>query len=396
MFCIPYLLQFKMDMACEEVVAGPMTAIGFEGFEKRLEIEFFASSFFTESEGRGLRALTRTQLDEMLNAAECKIVSELSNEHFDSYLLSESSLFVYPFKIILKTCGTTKLLLSIPPILSNATSLSLSVKNVKYTRGTFIHPGAQQFPHRSFSEEVSYLDKYFAALGSGGMAYVMGNSGTFYNWHVYSASSDDFASEGGASSPVLTLEMCMTQLDRNCASLFYKHHSNSAAEMTLNSGISKILPQAKVSDLEFDPCGYSMNSIEGPALSTIHVTPEDGFSYASFEAMGYDPKDCDLQALVERVLSCFKPMVFSIAVHVNAGACQSSWTKPICPQGYTCEMIAQQELTKKGSVIYCSYRIANTESKLVSVTQEEEREGNNYLRVKKKAKKHIECDAPKD
>ncbi len=127
--------------------------------------------------------------------------------------------------------------------------------------------------------------------------------------------------------------------------------------MTLHSGISKILPQAKVFDLEFDPCNYSMHSIEGPALSTIHVTPEDSFNYASFGAMGYDPKDYDLQALVERVLSCFKRMVFSIAVHVNAGTCQSSWTKPICLQGYTYELIAQQELTKKGSVIYCTYRI---------------------------------------
>jgi S-adenosylmethionine decarboxylase len=192
-----------MDMVCEETVA-PMTAIGFEGFEKRLEIEFFASSFFTESEGRGLRALTRAQLDEMLKAAECTIVSELSNEHFDSYVLSESSLFVYPFKIILKTCGTTKLLLSIPLILSNASSLSLSVKNVKYTRGTFIFPGAQSFPHRSFSEEISYLDKYFGTLGSGGMAYVMGHSGTSYNWHIYSASADDFTSEG-TSDPIFTL-----------------------------------------------------------------------------------------------------------------------------------------------------------------------------------------------
>jgi S-adenosylmethionine decarboxylase len=25
----------------------------------------------------------------------------------------------------------------------------------------------------------------------------------------------------------------------------------------------------------FDPCGYSINAIEGAAISTIHVTPED-------------------------------------------------------------------------------------------------------------------------
>lgn len=394
-----------MGVTCEETVA-PITSIGFEGFEKRLEIEFFASSFFTESEGRGLRALTRAQLDEMLKAAECTIVSELSNEHFDSYVLSESSLFVYPFKIILKTCGTTKLLLSIPLILSNASILSLCVKNVKYTRGTFIFPGAQSFPHRSFSEEVSYLDKYFGTLGSGGMAYVMGNSGTSYNWHIYSASADDFSSEG-TSDPVFTLEMCMTQLDRKRASLFYKDQFNSAAEMTLKSGISKILPQSKICDFEFDPCGYSMNSIEGPALSTIHVTPEDGFSYASFEAMGYHPKDCDLEALVERVLSCFRPMIFSIAVHVNAGACLTSWTKPVCPQGYTCEMTSQQVLTGKSSAVYYTYRMANADSPRSTLPSfaweeesefawEEESEENDYLPVKKSGKKHIGCDSLQD
>jgi S-adenosylmethionine decarboxylase len=85
--------------------------------------------------------LTRDELDEMLDATQCTIVSELSNEHLDSYVLSESSLFFYLYKFVLKTCGTTKLLLSIPLILKNASKLSLSVKNVKYTRGTFIFAG---------------------------------------------------------------------------------------------------------------------------------------------------------------------------------------------------------------------------------------------------------------
>jgi len=125
-----------------------------------------------------------------------------------------------------------------------------------------------------------------------------------------------------------------------------------------------------------------MNSIEGPALSTIHVTPEDGFSYASFEAMGYHPRNCDLEALVERVLSCFSPIIFSIAVHVNSGACQSSWTKPIWPQGYTCEMTSQQELTGKSSVVYYNYRMGHAESPrstLPAFDWEEESEENDYL-----------------
>ncbi|KAF3785575.1 hypothetical protein EJ110_NYTH27446 [Nymphaea thermarum] len=85
-----------------------MAAIGFEGYEKRLEIVFCKPSIFPE--GKGLRALSRPQIDELLSAAECTIVDNLSNSVMDSYVLSESSLFIHPYKIIMKTCGNTKLL----------------------------------------------------------------------------------------------------------------------------------------------------------------------------------------------------------------------------------------------------------------------------------------------
>jgi S-adenosylmethionine decarboxylase len=194
------------------------------------------------------------------------------------------------------------------------------------------------------------LDKYFGKLGSGGKAYMMGDSGKVYNWHVYSASAEDASFEGN-SPPVYTLEMCMTEMDHKQASVFYKDTSKSSVEMTLNSGISDILPESKICDFQFDPCGYSMNALEGATISTIHVTPEDGFSYSSFEAMGYNPKDCDLEALVERVLSCFRPMVFSISVHVSVDNGHSSWTKPVFPQGYICDMTSHEELRER-AVLY--------------------------------------------
>ena len=91
-----------------------MAATGFEGYEKRLEVSFFTPSGFADPEGQGLRILSRSQINSVLDAAQCTIVDQLSNEAFDSYVLSESSLFVYPYSIVIKTCGTTKLLKSIP------------------------------------------------------------------------------------------------------------------------------------------------------------------------------------------------------------------------------------------------------------------------------------------
>lgn len=93
-----------VDAMINEVLPAP----GFEGFEKRLEVEFSAASAACSS--RGLRDMPREKIDELLTLAECTIVSQLSNELFDSYVLSESSLFIHPFKMVIKTCGTTALL----------------------------------------------------------------------------------------------------------------------------------------------------------------------------------------------------------------------------------------------------------------------------------------------
>ncbi|RDX90777.1 S-adenosylmethionine decarboxylase proenzyme, partial [Mucuna pruriens] len=325
-----------------------VSAIGFEGYEKRLEISFFQPGLFADPNGRGLRALTKSQLDEILTAAACTIVSSLSNDEVDSYVLSESSLFVYAYKIIIKTCGTTKLLLAIPPILKFSEMLSLKVRTVTYTRGSFIFPGAQPYPHRNFSEEVSTLDGYFGKLRSGSMAYVMGGPDKAQKWHVYSASDDSVLSSGN----VYTLEMCMTGLDREKSLVFYKEQSASAAIMTVNSGIRRILPDSEICDFDFEPCGYSMNSVEGAAVSTIHVTPEDGFSYASFETVGYDLKLVNLTKLVERVLACFLPTEFSVAVHVD-GACKSfEQTCFLDVKGYCREERIHEGLGMGGSVFY--------------------------------------------
>ncbi|XP_044478982.1 S-adenosylmethionine decarboxylase proenzyme-like [Mangifera indica] len=338
----------------------PVSAIGFEGFEKRLEVSFFEPGVFADPEGAGFRSFSRDQLDEILKSAACTIVSSLSNEFLDSYVLSESSLFVYPYKVIIKTCGTTKLLLSIPAILKLADSLSLKVQSVRYTRGSFIFPGAQPFPHRSFSEEVAVLDGYFSKFGLDSTAYVMGkpDPDNTKKWHVYSASAE----LGKRLDPVYTLEMCMTSLDKKRASVFYKTEASSAALMTDDSGIRKIFPKSEICDFEFDPCGYSMNSIEGDAISTIHVTPEDGFSYASFESVGYDFEVVKLVPMLERVLACFEPAEFSISLHSNVVGEELAAKFPVDLKGYAIGEQSFEVLGNGGSLVYYSFIRAHDSS----------------------------------
>jgi S-adenosylmethionine decarboxylase len=326
------------------------SAIGFEGYEKRLEITFFENGVFSDPAGLGLRALSRDQIDEILKPAECTIVDSLSNECVDSYVLSESSLFIYAYKLIIKTCGTTKLLLSIPAILKLADGLNIAVKSVRYTRGSFIFPGAQSFPHRSFSEEVTVLDNYFGKLGAGSQAYMMGDANKSQIWHIYSASAKLDASP----EAVYGLEMCMTGLDKEKASVFFKTDNSSAASMTKDSGIRKILPKSDICDFEFEPCGYSMNGIEGNAISTIHVTPEDGFSYASFEAVGYDYEEKSFNELVERVLACFYPAEFSVALHIDMNG-EKLDKFPLEVKGYNCGERSNEVLVEGGAVVYRTF-----------------------------------------
>uniref|UniRef100_A0ACD5YVT4 Uncharacterized protein n=1 Tax=Avena sativa TaxID=4498 RepID=A0ACD5YVT4_AVESA len=333
----------------------PVSAIGFEGYEKRLEVTFSEASVFTDPKGKGLRALSRAQIDSVLDLAKCTIVSELSNKDFDSYVLSESSLFVYPYKVVIKTCGTTKLLLAIPRILELAEELSLPLAAVKYSRGTFIFPEAQPSPHKNFSDEVAFLNGYFGGLKSGGNAYVIGDPAKpGQNWHVYYATQKP-------EQPVVNLEMCMTGLDKKKASVFFKTsadgHTSCAKEMTKLSGICDIIPEMEICDFDFEPCGYSMNAIHGSAFSTIHVTPEDGFSYASYEVMGLDPASMSYGDLVKRVLRSFGPSDFSVAVTIFGGCGHAgTWGEKLdVGAAYDSTNMVEQELPSGGLLIYQSF-----------------------------------------
>ncbi|KMZ64620.1 Adenosylmethionine decarboxylase [Zostera marina] len=332
--------------------------IGFEGFEKRLEIMFSCASLQFSNQKQGLRALSRAQIDSVLDLAKCTIVSQLSNEEFDSYVLSESSLFIYPLRIILKTCGTTELLLSIPRILELSSELSLSVHSAKYSRGSFIFPSAQPAPYHSFNDEVSVLDGFFGNLSSGGNAHVVGDP---YipnrNWHIYYVTAEPVTEQ----SSLVTLEMCMTGLDSDLATVFFKKppiddNDSSSKEMTKLSGISKIIPEMEICDFEFEPCGYSMNALNDGAFSTIHVSPENGSSYASYEVMGFDPLKQDPTALIKRVLRCFAPTSFSIAVTIFGNRLKAgSWANELHVKGYALADVVIQDLSGSSLLVYQTF-----------------------------------------
>lgn len=113
--------------------------MSFEGSEKRLEIDFSMNA----ASPLGLRQISRTCLDEWMHHTHCIIISSSHLSEFDAYVLSESSLFITPGMVILKTCGTTRILDGLSMFLTVAANLGMQPKRVKYSRASFLFPDAQ-------------------------------------------------------------------------------------------------------------------------------------------------------------------------------------------------------------------------------------------------------------
>jgi len=209
----------------------------------------------------------------MLDLVHCKVLSIIDSDHVDAYLLSESSMFVFPHKLVLKTCGITTLLCGIhrmleiaaisagfphtPPHPERGLSAAAAPYRVFYSRKNFLYPDQQRGPHRSWRDEVRMLDRLFR----GGSAYMIGKMNGEH-WYLYITEPDtrltppatpeheredakatetrvldlperlvDMSmTEKGKDAHDETLEVLMSDLDEENAKQFYLEHATSVAE----------------------------------------------------------------------------------------------------------------------------------------------------------------------
>jgi len=317
---------------------GGVTVTGFEGPEKRLEVDFKKNVDRPD----GLRAINKESWQEMLNLASCTIISQTSNEYFDSYVLSESSLFVYPYKMMIKTCGTTTLLKTIPKLLEYAKTCELEVELVMYSRKNFLFPEAQQFPHNDWKLELEYLDNFFE-----GHSYVLGPV-TNDHWYLYLA---DYSDNTVESSKEQTLEIMMHNLDRNAAFNFYRKEGTEDKDKF--PGVAELITGQETDEFNFTPCGYSMNGLRDQVYSTIHVTPEPHCSYASFETNLSLPS---YRSLISSVFDIFQPGTVTLTLFSEkANPMPSQRALEMEIPGYALVYKTVSELGCNRDVILCSY-----------------------------------------
>lgn len=259
----------------------------FEGPEKKLEL-------VVTPEFGSLRALGEGVWHKVVEAAGARILSAMRNEHCDGYLLSESSLFVYDDWFAMITCGQTTLVDAFEEVLRWVPQEAVAF--LVYERKNEHYPEHQP---TTFYDDARRLQ-----------ALVPGRAIRFGDEHGHYVQMFHTTRPFTPETTDPTLEVLMHAIDRRVAERFIGGSPSAGEGMAGELGIHSILPGFTTTEHVFEPAGYSLNGLKGLEYYTIHVTPEDMGSYASFET-NHD-FGLGLNTLVGAIVDLFKPRAFDV------------------------------------------------------------------------------------
>lgn len=286
----------------------PEQGFSFEGPEKRLEIII---RFLAETHKDGFHSLDDDVWRRVVGSLNAQIVSAQSNESIKSYVLTESSLFVMKNRIILITCGTTTLLNSVPHILEVVSAIRAELEWASFMHKNYSFPWEQKGPHTSLADEHTTLKKFFPS----GTPYIFGPvDGDHYFLFCYDDIIRPCSSEDDTQ-----LSMTMYGLDTSKTEFWFNDKFVSTgpetAEIRRKTGLNGVADDSwLLHDLQFEPCGYSINAIRGAEYQTIHITPEDHCSFASYET---NTRASNYAERIHKVLDVFNPQRFTIIVFID-------------------------------------------------------------------------------
>ncbi len=265
----------------------------FEGPEKKLEVILSApvSELRTNNDGRWTK---------VVQAAGAKIVSAKSSELMDAYLLSESSLFLWDDRILMITCGTTSLIDAVSEVVDLVSKDNIAF--FFYERKNLMYPHLQR---SDFEMDARDLSVYFS-----GKSYRLGPANRDHV-HIFYHSAPGRLVEND-----ITLEILMHDLDPAVLTAFMPPPDGTElgeviSDVEKRTGIDALYPDMLKDSYQFKPYGYSLNKIADDTYMTIHVTPEPGGSYASFET---NVHETDYSGTIGCVIAVFRPNRFSLVM----------------------------------------------------------------------------------
>jgi len=287
----------------EEQITMPISLPFFEGTEKRLELVFSQNL----DEPQGFRKISTEEWNQVLHVADCLVLSDSTQSSaINSYILSQSSLFVTPFRVVLKTCGTSSLLHVIPLLMEHAKKLNTKIETVFFSHQNYVYPDRQPAPHHDIVTEAEYLQQYFP-----GQLKTLGSMEDGCHWSFFT--NNRVGTQYPVNHSLHSLEIMMSELDKDVMKQFHYFDGDTTPKLLARTGISNILLGCdQVDGYIFQPWGFSMNALKDDIFVTIHVTPEDHGSYVSYETnLSFHSLD-ELRATIRKVLEVFKPGKFCI------------------------------------------------------------------------------------
>jgi len=258
----------------------------FEGSEKKVEVVVAGGA-------PSLRALGREFWADIVAQCNAAILSSISNDHCDAYLLSESSLFVWEDRFLMLTCGVTTLVNSVNTFIDRYGQHHLA--SVIFQRKNEYQSHLQK---SSFADDLNVLQ---ARLD--GVAFQFGDLDGHHNYvyHLkqdYQPRPDD-----------VTCELLMYHIQGEAAE-YLRSEGQSAARIRSLFRFDELLPGFELDDYVFEPFGYSLNAIRGEHYVTVHVTPQEDSSYVSFET-NLD-LNCECPHLLSEIIAILSPQTFDI------------------------------------------------------------------------------------
>ena len=248
----------------------------FEGSEKKLEI--------VVSPHLKLRERGPDFWNRVVQVAGAHVLSKIENRQMAAWLLSESGLFVWGDRILMITCGRTRLIES-ALFLIDQFGVDAIVSLIYQRKNEFF---AKEQP-TSFLEDVRQLKSHVP-----GKAMRFGEMHGHHNliFHLdrdYTPKKED-----------RTLEVLMYDIS-DASSRFLHSGKKSPEEVARLLGLEELLSGHQVDAHCFEPCGHSLNAIMEDVYYTIHITPERGQSYVSVETNNLEQADRVVDCLLERL-----------------------------------------------------------------------------------------------
>jgi S-adenosylmethionine decarboxylase len=258
----------------------------FEGAEKKCEI-------IVSSNVGSLLEKPLVFWQNLVGKSEATILSHVENKGVKAFLLSESSLFVWSNRILMLTCGQTKLVESAESFLD-----SIGVENIECVFFQRKNEYRSQLQPSDFIDDAKRLSQKIEGR--------VVRFGKLHSHHtlLFHSTKSFSVDEQDKTCELLMYDMAPDVIH------FLTRENLGKEELREFFGLETLFSGFTFDDFVFSPYGYSLNGIKGEDYLTIHVTPQETCPYVSFETNLLICEES--QALLSHFVSRLKPGSFDV------------------------------------------------------------------------------------